>query len=199
MTQQSPKSWGETAQPRSLGGGGRETFIYFLSSSSFPLSNRGRPANRESPLFLLSSTVVSSPHTHCFPFWEGYKGWSFLGRLPAALNEFVQKHLECVWALVSRRKRKEEEKVSQKTVERGQKGKIFMPRVFFCFVVREKDKLCFGAEGEGGGTQRLDLWHFGNKRERERGGWKMSFGLRGVGCVNLWYNVVYAISALGSF
>ncbi len=88
---------------------------------------------------------------------------------PAALNEFVQKHPECVWALVSRRKRKEEEKVSQKTVERGQKGKIFMPRVFFCFVVREKDKLCFGAEGEGGGDTKIGSVAFW-KQKRERKG-----------------------------
>ncbi len=141
----------------------------FFLLGLFPFLIEGdQPTERASSFFFLQQWFL--PPTHIVSFLGGYKGWSFLGRLPAALNEFVQKHPECVWALVSRRKRKEEEKVFQKTVERGQKGKIFMPRAFFCFVVREKDKLCFGAEGEGGGDKDWICGIFGHKRERERGG-----------------------------
>ncbi len=169
MTQQSPKSLGETAQPRSLGRGGKLSFIFFLLL--FPFLIEGDQPTERAPSFFFLATVVSSP-THCFPFWGDIRDGPFSAgcRLPLMNSS---KNTPSVFGHLSRvrkrRKRKEEEKVSQKTVERGQKGKIFMPRVFFCFVVREKYKLCFGAEGKGGGGHKDWICGILETKEREKG------------------------------
>ncbi len=61
MTQQSPKSWGETAQPRSLGGGGEKlSFIFFLLLL-FPFLIEGDQPTERAPSFFFLATVVSSP------------------------------------------------------------------------------------------------------------------------------------------